>query len=231
MPTLNALNKALNRSKIGEVTPAMNYIITVGMSGDRIATSTPHGAHSAPARVPEDRILEVPMQEARMLLGTDCKQYLSTLGVATCTAIVVSVPSIGAAMLFHEAPNLGPRIEEAIARFAQKLQKSQSEFDQFRSEVQFHIEIGPMSLAKMSQAQQAERLASLAEQVREHFPTADPLPLAQITTRVDPSEKSVSLIFDSRTGSLARYSTWGGEVDSPPLADFASIKLPPRNAA
>ena len=209
----------------------MNYIITVGMSGDRITTSTPHGAQSAPARVPYEMILEVPMQEARMLLGPDRKQYLSTLGVATCTAIVVSVPSVGAAMLFHEAPNLGPRIEEAIARFAQKLQKSQAEFDQFRSEVHFHVEIGPMALAKMPSQQQAERLAAITEQVREYFPTADPLPLGQITTRVDASEKSVSLIFDSRTGSLARYSTWGGEVDSPPLADFASIKLPPRSAA
>ena len=207
------------------------------MSGDRIATSTPHGAQSAPARVPDDMILEVPMQEAGMRLGPDTpKRYLSTLGVATCTAIVVSVPDVEAAMLFHEAPNLGPRSGEALARFAQKLQQSQTKFDPFRSEVNFHIEIGPMSLAKMSPAQQAERVAALTAQVLDYFPTADPLPLEQITNRVDPSENSVSLIFDSRTGRLARYSTWGSEVDSPPLADFASVKLPsgklpPCNAA
>lgn len=209
----------------------MSYIITVDMSSDGIATSTSHGAQSAPARVAGNMILEVKMEEARMLLGPDREQYLSTLGIATCTAIVVSVPSFGAAMLFHEAPNLGPRIEEAIKRFAQKLQASQAEFDPFHSEVNFHIEIGPMSLAKMSPAQQAERVAALTQQVLDYFPTADPLPPGQIITRVGPSEKSVALIFDSRTGRLARYSTWGSEVDGPPLADFASGEPSPRNAA
>lgn len=134
-------------------------------------------------------------------------------------------------MLFHEAPNLGPRIEEAIARFAQKLQKGASEFDPFRSEIHFHIEIGPMALAKMSPEQQTARVALLTEQVREYFPTADPLPLERITTRVDPSEKSVSLVFNGQTGQLARYSTTGREIDSPPLADFGSAKLPPPSAA
>ena len=201
------------------------------MSGDRTTQLTTPLAQGAPQRVADELILEVPMQEARMVLGPERTQYLSTLGVATCTAIVVSVPSLGAALLFHEAPNIGPRINEAIARFAQKLQKSKAEFDQFRSEVHFHIEIGPMALAKMSQAEQAERPAVLAEQVRDYFPTADQLPLRLITNRVDESESSVSLIFDSRTGVLARYSTWGSKIDSPPLADFASANRPPRKAA
>ncbi|NDC37487.1 MAG: hypothetical protein EBZ48_05490 [Proteobacteria bacterium] len=196
------------------------------MSGNRTTQPTTPPARGAPQTVADDLILEVPMQEARMLLGSGRKKYLSTLGVATCTAVVISAPQLGAAMLFHEAPNLGPRIEEAVGRFLEKLKQGAPEFDPFRTEVHFHFEIGPMALAKMSPAQQAERIASLTAQVREYFPTADPLPLGQIRTRVDPSEKSVSLIFDSRAGTLARYSTWGAEINTPPQDDFERIALP-----
>lgn len=59
------------------------------MSGDRTATSISQGTQAAPAKATEDLILEVPMQEARMLLGPDRRQFLSTLGVATCTAVVI----------------------------------------------------------------------------------------------------------------------------------------------
>lgn len=152
-------------------------------------------------------MLEVPVQEARMLLGSDRKQYLSTLGIAAHTAVVVYIPSIGAAMLFHEAPAHGPRMSEAIARFAVKLLQNHPEFDPFRSEVKFHIEIGPISKADMTVEERAAQFEKLAQEVREYFPTADPLGGAQVTSRVDPAENSISLVFDRLSGQLARYST------------------------
>jgi len=191
-------------------------------------TSRPTCPVDPSPRVAEEVMLEVEVQGGGVLLSNDRKHYLLTLGVATCTAVIVWVPGLEAAMMFHESPNLGPRVHGALARFAATLQQVHPEFDPGRTAVSFHLEPGPLALAGMSAAERAARIGMLTEQVRTYFPAAEPLPLAQVTSRLDPNERSVSLVFDRTTGRLGRYSTWGDAIDAPPLQDFRELALPAR---